>query len=131
FLVTLGLLGLGLIFTLEFFYMRDIYPTHFRANTMFKIGFQIWLWFSLIGGVVVARLVELPFFRRVICSNLSLLLILCGGFYTWLAPQQAFFGFNVVHSMDGRDFLRRTAPEDVSLIDWINKNIDGQPVIVE
>src|SRR4030043_1076867 len=31
----------------EFFYIKDIYPAHFRANTMFKLGYQAFMMMSL------------------------------------------------------------------------------------
>jgi len=32
-----------LIIIPEFFYIKDIYPAHFRANTMFKLGYQAFI----------------------------------------------------------------------------------------
>ena len=30
----------------EFFYIKDIYPAHYRANTMFKLGYQAFMMLS-------------------------------------------------------------------------------------
>ena len=32
-----------LVWIPEFFYAEDIYPAHFRANTMFKLGYQAYI----------------------------------------------------------------------------------------
>src|SRR3989338_5006703 len=40
FILALFALGTFLIIIPEFFYIKDIYPAHFRANTMFKLGYQ-------------------------------------------------------------------------------------------
>lgn len=34
------LFGTSLIIIPESLYIKDIYPTHFRANTMFKLGYS-------------------------------------------------------------------------------------------
>lgn len=130
FLNTLAYLSLGLIVALEFIYFKDIYPAHFRANTVFKIGFQVWIWLSLLGGVVLAGLMAAPK-QRVVLSNIAIFLVGCAAYYTWLAPQQATSHFAIQYSLDGRDMLRRSAPEDIRLIDWINDNLTGQQVILE
>lgn len=46
FLLILFSFGTFLIILPEFFYIKDIYPAHFRANTMFKLGYQA---FSMMG----------------------------------------------------------------------------------
>ena len=46
FILILFIFGLFLTLIPEFFYIKDIYPQHFRANTMFKLGYQA---FSMMG----------------------------------------------------------------------------------
>jgi YYY domain-containing protein len=50
FLLILFSFGLFLTIIPEFFYIKDIYPAHFRANTMFKLGYQA---FSMMGIVSI------------------------------------------------------------------------------
>lgn len=127
-------LGLLFIFLLEFVYFKDIYPTHFRANTVFKIGFQVWLWLSLVSAVAIVHVYVSPAISRVtkrVLAVLAAALVGCGAYYTVIALPQALFEFGGVFSLDGRDFLRRSAPEEIRLIDWINEHIQGQTVIFE
>jgi len=51
------LFSLGLIIFPEFFYVKDIYPAHFRSNTMFKLGYQAFMMWSLIAGYVITKIV--------------------------------------------------------------------------
>ncbi|OGG11439.1 hypothetical protein A2Z00_05665, partial [Candidatus Gottesmanbacteria bacterium RBG_13_45_10] len=37
----------------EFFYFKDIYPAHFRSNTMFKLGYQAFIMFSIISAYTI------------------------------------------------------------------------------
>src|SRR5262249_24298934 len=47
FVAILSVMAIFLIFIPEFFYLRDIYTTYFRANTMFKLVYQAFILFSL------------------------------------------------------------------------------------
>jgi len=43
FILVLFSFGTALLIIPEFFYIKDIYPAHFRANTMFKLGYQAFI----------------------------------------------------------------------------------------
>jgi uncharacterized membrane protein len=47
--------ALGLIIFPEFFYFKDIYPLHFRSNTMFKLGYQAFMLMSIVAGYVIVQ----------------------------------------------------------------------------
>jgi YYY domain-containing protein len=57
-LVILFIYCLGLIIFPEFFYFKDIYPMHFRSNTMFKLGYQAYIMFSIISGYAIIKLLS-------------------------------------------------------------------------
>jgi uncharacterized membrane protein len=42
----------------EFVYIKDIYPMHYRANTMFKLVYQSFIMLSLSSGYVLFRLLN-------------------------------------------------------------------------
>ncbi|MFN4213050.1 MAG: DUF2298 domain-containing protein, partial [Microgenomates group bacterium] len=42
-----------LVFIPEFFYIKDIYPAHFRANTMFKLGYQAFIMMGIASAYVL------------------------------------------------------------------------------
>lgn len=48
--------SVALIIFPEFFYFKDIYPAHFRSNTMFKLGYQAFIMFSIVSGYTIVRL---------------------------------------------------------------------------
>lgn len=50
--------SLALILFAEFFYFKDIYPMHFRSNTMFKLGYQAFILSYIAGGWVVWRMAK-------------------------------------------------------------------------
>src|SRR3989338_7447356 len=43
----------------EFIYIKDIYPAHYRANTMFKLGYQAFIMLSLCSGYIIVRIFAL------------------------------------------------------------------------
>jgi uncharacterized membrane protein len=42
----------------EFLYMKDIYPDHYRANTMFKLVFQAFILLSICTGYIIIRTIS-------------------------------------------------------------------------
>ncbi len=51
----LGIGAAGLVLVPELAYLRDIYlPAAARANTMFKLGYQAFVWWVVVGGWLVA-----------------------------------------------------------------------------
>lgn len=73
------LFSVGLIIFPEFLYVKDIYPAHFRSNTMFKLGYQAYIMWSIISGFVIMHFVTDSAARRQ--------KILRGVFFVLLAPQ--------------------------------------------
>lgn len=126
--------GTFLILIPEFFYIKDIYPAHFRANTMFKMGYQAFIIMSIASALVlyrislwnskwkyVLRAVYVPFFLLV-----------------FIYPFLAFPSYYPVQPLsekqpmlDGGKWLSVQYPQDAEIIDYIHKYIPGQPVIIE
>lgn len=57
-LIVLSLFGFLLVLFSEFFYFKDIYPAHFRSNTMFKLGYQAFIIGSFVVSYVFVRLLS-------------------------------------------------------------------------
>lgn len=135
FILLLCMLSFILIVLPEIIFVRDIYPTHFRANTMFKFFYQAWLMLGIVSGVsIVVLLTKLPNrkFTTFIYIVLVSFFLLAGTTYALKATEQGFGGFNGSRrSLDGAAYLSTKYPADAQAIDWINKNITGQPVIAE
>ena len=54
--LALGVTALLLLVIPEVLYVKDIYTTHQRANTMFKLTYQAFIMMSLVFGWVVSKL---------------------------------------------------------------------------
>lgn len=122
-----------LIIVPEFVYVKDIYPLHYRANTMFKLVYQAFIMLSLSSGYIIIKLM----FN--ISSKIVRLLFLITTFfilafiliYPFFAITSYYGNLSTYKSLDGLRYLKQTYPQDYGLISWINSNVKGQPVVLE
>ena len=54
-LVVFFAFALVLVIVPEFIYFKDIYPAHFRSNTMFKLGYEAFILFSIVAGYTIVQ----------------------------------------------------------------------------
>lgn len=136
FVCILIILSTFLIIIPEFIYAKDIYPGHYRANTMFKLVFQSFMMFSLCIGFIIFRVATyfretkkklriIPFFFFTVIL-LSLIFI-----YPFQAIQSYYAELNTYYGLDGTKYLQNLYPDDYKAIVFIQKSIKGQPVILE
>ena len=145
FLLILFSFGLFLTIIPEFFYIKDIYPAHFRANTMFKLGYQA---FTMMG---IASMVTFFLLKNRASHDLPLhknngimeqwnnrLLILIFVFFLFFPSIYPYFSvpsyygqLNRPVQLDGQIWLKDSNPEDNEIVDYLNKIEKGQPVILE
>ncbi len=120
-----------LILIPEFFYIKDIYPAHFRANTMFKLGYQAFIMISIASTyafyvIVRQKSVIARIFR--VCWILPFLFVALYSFYSF----PSYYGsLNKRPMLDGASWVVSQFPDDWTIIDYLNKNVKGQPVILE
>jgi len=132
FILVLFSFGTFLILIPEFFYIKDIYPAHFRANTMFKLGYQAFILMSIASIFVfyqVTNLIEWRlklFFKIIFVLMLFFVLI-----YPFFAIPSYYGNLQKKPEVDGSLWLSYFYPQDKEIIDYLNKNILGQPVILE
>lgn len=139
FLTAASMLALFFIAFVEVAYFKDIYPEHFRANTMFKLGIQSWFWSGTVSAALITTIlngdVEWSKYARYFQMSVAGLLLGAGLFWTFRAVPQAFAFEGVTNKergqMDGLDFMRKKDISDLELIYWIRENIEGQPVLAE
>ncbi len=142
FIVSVIILSIILILLPEFVYLKDIYPTYYRANTMFKLVFQAFIMLSLSSGYILYRFSQ--WFRYVIKKHLlksslvltiwmviALFFVGVVSLYPYLATNSYYNNLQTYHGLDGTAYLKPLYPTDYAAIQWINKNIKGQPVILE
>jgi YYY domain-containing protein len=133
FVLLLMLLSTTLIIIPEFVYVKDIYPTYYRANTMFKLAYEAFIMLSICSSFVIVKLISSIKNKLVLISFsiatiilLSLVLI-----YPVFAINGYYGNLKTYKGLDGTAYLASLYPNDYDLINWINKNVKGQPVILE
>ncbi|MBI2031523.1 MAG: hypothetical protein HYT08_02800 [Candidatus Levybacteria bacterium] len=139
FVILLILLSTLLIIIPEFIYIKDIYPAHYRANTMFKLVYQSFIMLSISSGYIIVRLIlGLKLHFSNLKSYLRLSVFLIGGMLlilVFLYPQFAigsyYNNFQTKSGIDGTKYLKSLYPTDYEAINWINKKIKNQPVMLE
>ncbi len=116
----------------EFFYIKDIYPAHFRANTMFKLGYQA---FTMMGIASTITFCLLKNIKKSIIYYLLSIIFIVFLFFPSIYPYfsvPSFYGLlNRKIELDGQAWLKGSYLEDNEIIDYLNKNEKEQPVILE
>jgi uncharacterized membrane protein len=118
-----------LIATPEFIYAKDIYPAHYRANTMFKLGYQAFIMMSLVTSFSITYLFHKGkrlFWLPITFAFLTLILI-----YPYFSINSYFGNLKSFKGLDGISYLKEIYPDDYKAIQWIQKNIPNQPVMAE
>ena len=148
FVLLLILLSTILIIIPELIYVKDIYPAHYRANTMFKLVYQSFIMLSISSGYIIVRVFSHykskvnssnQGFNFLSFKNWKLFGIWTLGFgafalvsiYPYFAINSFYGGLKAQLGLDGTKYLKNLYPTDYDAIAWINKNIKGQPVILE
>ncbi len=134
-LIFIGLSAM-LIILPEIIYFKDIYPTHYRANTMFKFFYQAWILLGIACSYGLLRVLRwlkrnknTPF--RFLFFSFSVLLFFSVLLYPYIALRSSANRFQNNKGLDGTKFLELYFPADAKAIDWLNENVSGQPTIVE
>lgn len=117
----------------EFVYIKDIYPAHFRANTVFKFGYQAFIISSIASSFMILRMISQ---KKFYLLSLSYFFILAAGIflislYPFFAVNSYFNSLRSYQGLNGIGYLKDLYPTDFQAISWIRQNIHGQPVILE
>ncbi|MEK7573397.1 MAG: DUF2298 domain-containing protein [Patescibacteria group bacterium] len=121
----------------EIFYIKDIYPDHYRANTMFKLTYQEFIMLSIASAYILMRFI-LNFKKNIKKNKIlipyfifSIILLTMVFTYPFFSTGSYFNNLKTNYGLDGTTYLKNLYPQDYSAIQWINKNIKNQPVILE
>ncbi len=135
-LLVIGWVGVAwfLIVLPELIYVKDIYIAEYhRANTMFKLVYQSFVIFGISSVYILFRVwlsrsdyPKIRFRAWSLVAGLGLILV---AIYPWLAIR-SYYGLKEYKGLYGMKFLENT-PGDLAGINWLKKNIDGQPVVLE
>lgn len=134
FVICMVLTAWVLLILPELFYMKDIYPSHPRANTMFKLTFQAIILMTLSGAWAFGALLSQKKLKQVVrVGLLSLLGIIFALFliYPYFGYRDYYNRLSDYRGMNGLAWLARDNPTDFAGIEWLRENISGQPVVLE
>lgn len=140
FVAGLGSLGFILIILPEFVYLKDIYTTYFRANTMFKLVYQSFILLSLVSGYTFYRILsQFDLIKKSLVSKVAItgyllvagVLLILISIYPYFAISSYFDNLKDFKGLDGTTYLLTLNKDDYEAIQWLNKNILGQPVVLE
>ena len=128
----------------EFFYIKDIYPAHYRANTMFKLGYQAFMMLSLVSGYTIFRIrtdsvKKSPLF--LLYNALYIILFTLVAIYPYYAINSYYGKLMTYRGLDGIAWMNEQYPDDYQGILWLRQNVScpegalidcqNQPVIAE
>jgi YYY domain-containing protein len=133
--------GALLVLFPEYFYLRDLFGG--RMNTVFKLFFQAWGFWSLAVAYAVIRMFQIltdkleQNGRRWSLAGLGALLtavcFILGALFLPMAVWSKTDGFKPAGgpTLDASAYLKLNSPDDAAAIAWINTNIHDQGPIAE
>ena len=118
----------------EIIYIKDIYIYDYRrANTMFKLVYQAFILYSLASGFILVRFSSI--FKSKIFKYLYyfcfLTIFSVHMLYPYFAIRSYYGNLKNYKGLDGLKYLETLYPDNYQAVLWLNKNISGQPVVLE
>lgn len=121
--------AVGLIAAPEVLYVRDIYTSAPRCNTMFKFTYEAFILFGLMTGYVAVCLLNQK--KRVLCGILMLLLLIPPFCYPYFAIHEVYFTGENAGTLDGLAYIAQEDAGEYAVIQWIDENTPADAVILE
>ena len=121
----------------EFVYAKDIYPGHFRANTMFKLGYQAFMMMGVASTIAIYQIVRWQSIKKYILIPVFVLAFFLISLYPFLAFPAYYPGlydketYTKNQNLDGMTWMKTQYLDDLEIINFINTSIVGQHVILE
>lgn len=135
FLIALFFLVSLLIIFPELFYFKDIYTTYPRANTMFKLVFQGFMFLgillSLFFSLVLFEIDKKHYYRILWYFPIGFFLFFSTLVYPYLAYKSYYNGLKNYQGLNGLAWFARKYPEDFVLMNYLKQNEKKQINIVE
>lgn len=131
-MATISAICLGLIIFPEFFYFKDIYPMHFRSNTMFKLGYQAFIMMGILSGYTITQFLAAKKKNWIYLTILAPLLFLVT-IYPNFAVKSYFGDLKTYQGLFGLNWLAERYPDDAAAVGWLLKHepYPKQPTILE
>lgn len=134
FMLILFSIGTALLIIPEYFYIKDIYPAHFRANTMFKLGYQAFIMMGIASTYTFFRMKQgLRAFNALSITYLILFipLFVLVAIYPTFAITSYYGNLQKEPQLNGTLWLRQSLSSYEKIITYLNTNVEGQPTILE
>ena len=130
FVLALGLCAIALLIIPEFIYVKDIYPNHQRANTMFKLTYQAFIMMGILFGWAGIQVLSIKNKVLSIGSTICLMLVFGGlMIFPFVSFKVYYNRFSQYRGLDGFVFLKERYPADLSLIKYLAENRDGKNLV--
>lgn len=124
-----ALVGCGLLYGVEFLYVRDMFQN--RMNSLFKVSYQAWVLLTLAAVLAIRQLVQTSSKTRWLVWASGITLGLSCAFTVSAAVSLSQANHNMVPTLDGADYLARIAPGDFGAIRWLETHAETGDVLVE
>lgn len=132
FLLILFSFGTFLILIPEFFYIKDIYPAHFRANTMFKLGYQAFIMMGVVSTITFFKIKELKMrWKKILLTAVWIFFAFLVVIYPIFSIPSYYGPLDRIPNLNGSSWFTTSYPEDLEIIAYLNAEVSGQPVILE
>ena len=136
YIIIIGLCAMGLVLIPELVYVEDIYSGDYkRANTMFKLTYQAFVMFGISFGYIFPRLIEYGRTKlQKIVAIIGLIIFLSTLGYFGTAVKSWYgniFDGQAYKGLDAAAFMEEEMPEDYLATNWLNENVEGNPVVLE
>jgi hypothetical protein len=122
--------GFGLALVPEFLYIQDSFGN--RMNTVFKLGFQAWLFLGVASAVALLVVVSGSDQRwqRLALGGLAVL-VLAASPYSLLSAEDWMEMGVADGTLDGAAYLEITNPAEAAAIAWLDREADDGDLLVE
>ncbi len=132
----------SLILIPELIFVKDIYTGHPRANTMFKLTYQGFILMTLLGGFLVSLTLTTGKLKRIgkVLAVSSVMIVFAASLTFFYFGSRDYFGFDFAHPLEslqkyqglyGLTWLENESVDDYKALNWLQENVQGQPIILE
>jgi YYY domain-containing protein len=138
FMLLLVLMGVLIVLFCEIFFIADaLSPPFQRFNTVMKLYLPVWIFLGIASayGVFWVSKNTKGKLKGVWVAALVVLILCCliqpvGQTIGWASGKRDYFNIGR-GTLDGAAYVKTIAPGEYEAIQWINRHIKGQPVILE
>ncbi len=114
----------------EIIYVKDIYPEHPRANTMFKLTYQAFVMMGIVVGwafgqvtTIKNKLVRYLFGVIAMVSVVGVMIFPVNAFNNY------YDGFKKYQGLDGSNWIKTKNPDRWQMIEFLKKSRDGKNLV--